>query len=50
MEEEKFGKMVLDGKIVDLDNATTAQLEGIVATLQQREAAIQKQIDDTLGR
>jgi hypothetical protein len=50
MEEEKFGRAVIDGKIVDLDNATADELEEYVKLLTAREKELEDKIDDILDR
>ena len=50
MEEEKFGRTVIDGKIVDLDNATADELEVYVDKLRAKEKDLEDKIDDILDR
>jgi hypothetical protein len=50
MEDEKLGKMVIDGKIVDLDNTPADQLEEYVKKLKKRESDLENKIDDILEK
>ena len=50
MEEEKFGKMVIDGKIVDLDNIPSEKLEMYIKKLRKRQDEIESKIDSILDR
>ena len=50
MEEEKLGKIVVDGEIVDLDNLPSDKLEIYVEKLKKRKAEIESKIDSILDR
>ncbi|MBQ3408057.1 MAG: hypothetical protein IJH12_02485 [Clostridia bacterium] len=50
MEEEKLGKMVIDGAIVDLDNTSADQLEEYVKKLKKREDEIEAKINSILDK
>ncbi len=50
MEDEKLGRAVIDGKIVDLDNATADELEKYVEKLRAREKELEDKIDNILDR
>lgn len=48
MEEEKLGTMVIDGKIYNLDDMSSEDLEKLEEKLAREEAALRKQIDELL--
>lgn len=50
MEEEKLGKLVIDGEIVDLDNTSSDKLEAYVKKLSEKKAELESKIDGLLDR
>lgn len=46
--EEKLGKIVVDGEIIDLDNATPEKLEKCIEKLKKREQELNDEIDAIL--
>ena len=50
MEEEKLGKIIVDGEIVDLDNLPAEKLEIYVEKLEKRKAELEYKIDSILDR
>ncbi len=50
MEDEKLGKIVVDGEIVDLDNLPAEKLEIYVKKLEKRKAELESKIDSILDR
>jgi len=48
MDGKKMGKMVIDGKIVDLDNTPVEQLEEYEKLLKKRAKEINDEIDEAL--
>ena len=47
--EEKLGKTVIEGKIVDLDNASVGELEKYLESTENKEKELQQKIDKILG-
>lgn len=45
---EKFGTIIIDGKIVNLDTASDEELEKYTKILEKREKEIEKEIDNLL--
>ena len=48
MEEEKLGKMVVDGKLIDLDNIPIEDMQKIIEELEEKEKRIVKKLDEKL--
>lgn len=46
--DEKFGKLIIEGKIVDLDNASEEELEKYIKILEQKKARLTEEIDEIL--
>ena len=46
--EEKFGKIIIDGKIINLDTIPEEELEKMIEKLEKREEEIRKEIDKVL--
>lgn len=49
MEEEKLGKILVDGKLIDLDNASLDELYEIQGKILEQEAEIRKNIESILN-
>ena len=47
--EEKLGKTVIDGRIVDLDNASVDELKMYLESTKNEERKLQRKIDEILG-
>lgn len=47
--EEKLGKTVIDGRIIDLDTASSEELKEYLKKIKQEEKDIQDEIDKILG-
>lgn len=45
---EKFGKLIIEGRIVDLDNASEEELEKYIKILEQKKANLSQQINEIL--
>lgn len=50
MEEEKMGKIIVDGAIVDIDKLSADELEAVVNKLKEEESALEDKIDSILER
>lgn len=48
-EQKKLGVTIIDGRIIDLDNTTSEELDKIVESLEEKEEKINKQIEELLG-
>ena len=48
MEEEKLGKMVVDGKLIDLDNIPIEDMQKIIEELEEKEKRMVKKLDEKL--
>jgi len=46
--EEKLGKIIVDGELIDLDSATSEKLEKCIKKLEQRELELNNEIDEIL--
>lgn len=46
---EKFGKLFIDGQLVDLDNMPIDKLEKIKVKLEEKENNIRKEIEKILN-
>ena len=46
--DEKLGKIVVDGEIIDLDNTTSEKLEKCIEKLEKREQELNDEIDAIL--
>ena len=44
MDKEKFGSVILDGKMIDLDRENIENLEQVEAKLQEREKDLKNKI------
>ncbi len=49
MEEQNMGKIIVDGKFVDLDNTPLDELRKIQEQISQKEAAKRKEIEELLA-
>ena len=47
--EEKLGKTVIEGRIVDLDNASVDELKKYLESTKNKERELQRRIDKILG-
>lgn len=47
--DEKFGKIIIDGKVINLDTVSEEELEKMIEKLEKREEEIDKEIDKLLG-
>lgn len=47
--EEKLGKTVIEGRIVDLDNASVDELKKYLESTKNKERELQQKIDEILG-
>ena len=47
--EEKLGKTVIDGRIVDLDNTSVDELKKYLGSTKNEERELQQKIDKILG-
>ena len=48
MDEEKLGKMIVDGRLIDLDNIPIEDMTKIIEELEEKEQRIIKEIDEKL--
>ena len=48
MDKEKFGKIIIDGREIDLDNAPIEELKKLQAEIENREEATRAEIDEYL--
>lgn len=48
--EEKNGKIIIDGKILDIDNIDLNELKKIKKNLDEEEALLKKQIREELKK
>ena len=46
--DEKLGRVIVDGKIVDLDTASLEELNEYLSKINKEEVAIQSKIDEIL--
>jgi len=46
--EEKFGKIIVDGKVINLDTIPEEELEKMIEKLEKREEEIRKEIDELM--
>lgn len=46
--EEKFGTMIIDGKIINLDTISEEELDKLIKKLEQKEEKIRQEIDAML--
>ena len=49
MVEEKWGKVIVDDKAVDVSNMSVAELENIKSNLEQKQVEIESKINNILG-
>lgn len=50
MEEEKLGKVIIDGKVIDLDKAPLEELRKYQSIIAEREQLKRKEIKDFLNK
>jgi len=48
-EQKKLGVTIIDGRIIDLDNTTSEELDKVIESLEEKEEKINKQIEELLG-
>ncbi len=48
MEEKKFGTVIFDGKIYNLDKMTTEELNNLRQKMEEKEKKITEQIDSKI--
>lgn len=46
--DEKFGTMIIDGKIINLDTISEEELNKLIKKLEQKEKKIEQEIDELL--
>ncbi len=46
--DEKFGTMIIDGKIINLDTISEEELDKLIKKLEQKEEKIKQEIDELL--
>ena len=46
--DEKFGSMIIDGKIINLDTISEEELNKLIKKLEQKEKKIEQEIDELL--
>lgn len=46
--KEKLGKIIVDGKVINLDTISEKELEKMIEKLEKREEEIRKEIDELL--
>lgn len=46
--DEKFGTMIIDGKIINLDTISEEELDKLIKKLEQKEKKIEQEIDELL--
>ena len=49
MGEEKWGKVIVNNKAVDVNNMSVAELENIKNALEQKQVEIESNINNILG-
>ena len=47
--QDKLGVTILDGRIIDLDKATSEEIDKIVENIEEKEERVNKQIEELLG-
>lgn len=45
---EKFGTMIIDGKVINLDTISDEKLEKYIKELEEKEKKLRKEIDELL--
>ena len=48
--EEKLGKTIIDGKLVDLDSVPMEEIDNMLASLKKKEQELRGKIDDELEK
>lgn len=47
--EEKFGTIIIDGKIVNIDKLSEKELDEYIKKLEKREKSIREELDELLS-
>ena len=47
--EEKFGTIIIDGKIVNIDKLSEKELDEYINKLEKREESIREELDELLS-